>query len=608
MAKQKEKKPKAGLARVFELAADRKGLLVFSGVLSALAAVASFVPYIAIYFIVRDVFYAYPDLAGLDPAGLMQCGLLAIGGVVADVLLYLASSICAHIAAFGTQYQLKSSFTKHLAKIPLGFHLNIGSGRFRKVIDEDIEKIESFLAHQFPDIVAAFAAPVVMMVVLFSVDWRFGLAVLAAVIVAFVLQMMTFGAAGPELTMQMQKAMADMSSASIEYVRGMPVLKVFGQTAYSFKQLHSAIKAYTTFMLTYTLKWETCTAAFQTVINNIYLFILPVGILIGIGSTDYAAFALHFVFYLLFAPSVASVLNKLMYVSSSSMRIAGGVANLDSMMALPELVEPAVSKATQGNELRFDKVSFAYGEQGTDDALTDVSFVAPAGKVTAIVGPSGGGKSTIAHLIPRFWDIQAGAISIGGVDVREMSADALMQQVGFVFQDVYLFGQSIAENIRMGNQSATDEQVKAAAKAAQCDGFVSALPKGYDTVIGQDGVHLSGGEKQRIAIARAIVKNAPVLVLDEATAFSDPENELLIQRALSVLMRGKTVIMIAHRLGTVTQADGIVVMNKGQVCQQGSHENLFAADGMYRHMWENYTRSLSWTLGTDKGGAGNETV
>ncbi len=599
MAAAKQAKPKTGIARIFELAADRKGLLVVSGALSVLAAIASFVPYFAVYFMIRDVVAIYPDFSLLDRQMFIGYGLLALAGIAADVLCYFAASIFAHIAAFGTQYKLKSSFTKHLAKIPLGYHLTFGSGRFRKVIDEDIEKIETFLAHSYPDIVASFTAPLVMIIVLFGFDWRFGLAAMAAVVIALITQMMTFGAAGPELMEKMQRAMADMTGASVEYVRGMPVLKAFGQTAGSFKQLSGSIKAYTKFMLTYTLKWENYTAAFQTIINNIYLFILLVGILIGPGTQDYASFALTFIFYLLFVPSMASVLQKLMYVASSSMRIAGGIASFDAMMNLPELVPPAVPQSCNGTEVSFHEVSFAYNE--TDgEALSKVGFIAKVGEVTAIVGPSGSGKSTIAHLIPRFWDVCGGSVSIGGVDIRQMREEELMKQVSFVFQDVFLFGQSIRENIRMGCPGASDEEVLSAAKAAQCDEFIKRLPKGYDTVIGEDGVHLSGGERQRVAIARAIAQNAPVLVLDEATAFSDPENEHLIQQALTELMKGKTVIMIAHRLNTVRGAQKIVVMEGGAVAEEGTHDLLLKQNGVYARMWKSYSANTEWQAGGRK--------
>ena len=595
MAKQKSLKTKTGMARIFELATAHRGLLTISGILSVIAAIASFVPYIAIYMIIRQIITVYPEFILLDRQAVMGYGMLALAGIAADVLCYLAASVCAHIAAFGTQYKLKSGFTKHLVRIPLGYHLTFGSGRLRKVIDEDIEKIESFLAHSYPDIVASFTAPVVMFVLMFVFDWRFGLAALLAVMVAFAMQMMTFGAAGPDLMVSMQKSMADMTGASVEYVRGMPVLKAFGRTASSFKQLKDAIKDYTQFMLTYTLKWENYTAAFQTVANNVYLFILPVGILIGRSTGDYTTFAMTFIFYLLFAPSMASVLNKLMYVASSSMRISGGVANLDSMMALPELTVKEGSKQSSTNDVAFENVSFSYNGNNTE-ALSGVGFTAKTGEVTAIVGPSGSGKSTIAHLIPRFWDVSGGVVKLGGVDIRSLPEEELMQRVSFVFQDIYLFGQSVKENIRMGCPDATDEEVIKAAKAAQCNGFIMALPEGYETVIGENGVHLSGGERQRIAIARAILRNAPVLVLDEATAFADPENERLIQQALSELIKDKTVIMIAHRLGTVRDADKIVVMENGKVAEMGTHDVLSVKNGLYQKMWNSYIGAISWKL------------
>ena len=577
----KEKKPKSGISRLFELASAHKWLLAVSGILAALASSASFVPYIAVYHVVKEVISVYPDFTNLDASRVTGYGLLAIAGIAADVICFLLSSICAH-----------------LAKIPLGYHLTLGTGRLRKVIDQDIEKMEQFLAHIYPDMVASFTAPVILLVLLFVFDWRFGLAALAAVILAFAIQMMTIGSAGPEVMAQMQKSEADMTEASVEYVRGMPVLKAFGQTAHSFRQLCDAIRAYAKITLTYTLKWENYLSAFTAIINNIYLFILPVGILIGSRTSDYPGFLLGFLFYLLFVPAIASVLHKFMYVSSSSMRIAGGVANYDSMMELPEETHSGIPADAS---VTFRDVSFSY--EGTERvALSGVSFTAQEGKVTAIVGPSGGGKSTIAHLIPRFWDVSQGSISIGGVDIREMTEAELMEQVSFVFQDVYLFHQSIKENIRMGRPDASDEEIRQAAGAAMCDEFVSRLPNGYDTVLGEDGVHLSGGEAQRISIARAIIRNAPVLVLDEATAFADPENEQMIQAALEQLMKGKTVIMIAHRLGTVKDADTILVMDNGNVAETGTHQSLIEKNGLYSEMWERYTETLTWGVGRKHSG------
>lgn len=590
------KQPKSGIPRLFQLAENHRGLLIASGVLAALAAAASFVPYVAIYFIIRDLIGVYPDLSRLDVAAQLGYGAMAVAGVALDAAFFFASSILAHIAAFRTQYELKAAFARHLARVPLGYHITVGSGRFRKVMDQDIEKIEQFLAHSYPDMVASYTAPLALLVLLFAFDWRFGIAAFAAVLLALAIQMMSMGTAGPEVMANMQRTGADMTAASVEYVRGMPVLKAFGQTAQSFRQLADSVAAYTKVTLGFTLKCENYISAFRTIINNIYLAILPVGISIGRNAEDYETFLNSFLFYLLFTPAIAAVLNKFMYVSSSSMRIAGGVANYDAMMALPELPEAGKDETPLGTAVEFRDVSFSY-EEGGAMALSHVSFTAPEGKLTAIVGPSGGGKSTIAHLIPRFWDVTEGSVAIGGADVRSMPEEVLMEQVGFVFQDVYLFGQSIRENIRMGRPRATDREVEEAARAAMCEEFIRRLPDGYETVLGGDGVRLSGGEAQRLSIARAILKAAPILVLDEATAFADPENERMIQAALARLMAGKTVIAIAHRLGTVKNADQILVMSQGRLAEAGTHRELVEKGGLYAHMWERYTQSLSWDIG-----------
>ena len=593
-----EKKAKSGMSRIFELAKDHKRLLAISGVLAALAAIASFVPYIAVYYIIRDVISVYPEFSKLNIESVLWYGMIAIIGIASDVILFFSSSICAHLAAFGTQYKLKTILTEHIAKIPLGFHLNIGSGRFRKVLNQDIEQMENFIAHTYPDMVAAFVAPLALLVVLFVFDWRFGLVSFIAVVAAFGIQMIAMGSSNSELMSKLQKNTADMTEATVEYVRGMPVLKAFGQTAHSFRQLRSAITAYTKFMLTYTLKWKTSTASFMTLINNIYLFLVPVGILIGKGTKDYNDFLLNFIFYLLLAPAIASVLHKFLYVSSSSMRVSGGIESFDAIMALPELTEIKQGKKPDDGTVSFQNVSFSYS--GDDKlALSDISFTAQEGEVTAIVGTSGGGKSTIAHLIPRFWDVSEGRICIGNVDIREMTESDLMRQVSFVFQDVYLFNQSIKDNIKMGFPEATDAEVVEAAKAACCDEFIANLPRGYDTVLGEGGIHLSGGEAQRISIARAIIRNTPILILDEATAFADPENERLIQTALRRLMKGRTVIIIAHRLGSIKDADNILVLNKGKLVESGRHSALLQAKGVYSDMWMRYTQSLEWGIGKE---------
>ena len=590
-------KPKTGLARCMELASKRKSLVFLAAVLSSLAAIASFVPYIAVYGMIRLVLGVFPDLVRLDLAAVMACGWMALAGIAANILLYFLAIFASHLAAFGTLYDLKLLFADHITKIPLGYHLTIGSGRLRKIMDENIESVEGFIAHQFPDFVASVTAPVVMVIILLAVDWRFGLASLAGIILAFVAEFIGFGSSEMKENMgQYQKALEEMNNASVEYVRGMPVVKAFNQTASSFKKLKDAIAGYTEWVLKFSLGWQNCMPAFTTIINNVYLLLVPVGIWVGAHTDDFTSFAMTFLFYLLFVPAISGVLNKIMYISESFMQIDGNVARMDEILNIPEMPEPAHPQQPAGEDVAFRGVSFSYTSDTGEKALEDVSFTARQGQVTAIVGPSGSGKSTIANLISRFWDVSSGSITIGGVDIRDMAQADLMRHVSFVFQDTFLFKQSILDNIRMGNPSASEEQVIAAARAAQCHDFISRLPDGYHTVVGAKGVHLSGGERQRIAIARAIVKDAPIIVLDEATAFADPENEYLIQEAFEKLMQGKTVILIAHRLSTVRSADKIIVMEKGRLVEEGRHDQLVAAGGRYARMWSNYTQAIDWKI------------
>lgn len=595
--KSKKTKSKTGLARCMELASDRKGLIFLSALLSSLAAIASFIPYIAVYFMIREILNVFPDLVQLDMGRIMNYGWLALAGIVANILLYFLAIFSSHIVAFGTLYDLKVLFADHITKIPLGYHLTIGSGRLRKIMDENIESVEGFIAHQFPDFVASITAPIVMVIILFVVDWRFGLASLAGIILAFIAEFIGFGSGAMKENMgKYQKASEEMNNASVEYVRGMSVVKAFNQTASSFKKLQEAISGYTEWVLKFSLGWQNCMPAFTTIINNIYLILVPVGILIGSNTSNFKEFSMKFIFYLLFVPAIAGVLNKIMYISESFMQIDGNVARMDEILNIPEMPETANPQKPQGEDVVFDHVSFTYTGNNEEKALESVSFAAKQGQITAIVGPSGGGKSTIANLISRFWDVTDGKITIGGVDLRDMAQNDLMRQVSFVFQDIFLFKQSILDNIRMGNRNATEEQVIAAAKAAQCHEFISKLPEGYHTVVGTKGVHLSGGERQRIAIARAIIKDSPIIVLDEATAFSDPENEYLIQKAFEKLMQNKTVIIIAHRLSTIRNADKIIVMEKGQIVESGKHDDLVAAGGRYFQMWNHYTEAINWKL------------
>lgn len=593
----KKTKTKTGMARLLELAATQKPLVILSGIFSALSSVVSFVPYIAIYLIVREILGALPSMETVNAPAMIRYGWIAFGGVVGQILLYFAALTFSHLAAFGTLYELKVNFATHLAKVPLGFHVIIGSGKLRKITDENIEKIEGFIAHQLPDLVAAFVAPVVMIIILLTVDWRFGLAAMVGVVAAFMIQILVYGnESSKSMMLKYQASMEDMNNAAVEYVRGISVVKAFKQTVYSFRRLHDTIKAYTSMVIPYTLSWENSFSGFVTLVNNIYLFVVPVGIIIGMKTTDYKEFASSFIFYLIFVQSIAAVLMKVMYVNGNAMKIIGGVEAMDAVLAEPKLAQPAYPKKPVGHDVVFSDVVFSYDKNKQAEALSGISFEAKQGEVTAIVGPSGGGKSTIAHLIPRFFDVTGGSIRIGNTDVKDIASTDLMDKVSFVFQDVFLFKQSVSENIRMGNKSATDEQVIQAAKSAQCHDFIMKLPNGYDTVIGTRGVHLSGGERQRIAIARAIIKQAPIVVLDEATAFADPENEHLIQKAFEVLMKDKTVIMIAHRLSTVRSADKIIVVDGGKVAEEGTHDSLLSLKGKYSSMWNIYTNTASWTI------------
>jgi ATP-binding cassette subfamily B protein len=599
MDKTKEK-PKQGMARLLELGARKKGLIVCSCVLAVISVAVSFAPFIAIYYIIRELVAHFADLGALDTAYMTSLGWLAAGSAVGAILLNFLALMCSHIAAFKTQYELKLEYAAHIASLPLGFHSANSTGKLRKIVDENIEKLEGFVAHQLPDMAGSFAMPVITLAVLFVFDWRLGLASMVPILAAYIIQMVAYSGDKIKGYMkQYQDSIEELNNASVEYVRGISVIKAFNQTIFSFRKFHETITTYSRFVNYYTTSFEKFMAAFMAIINHVYVFLIPVIILIAGGTGDYAKFALASVFYIIFSFSLATPFTKLMYVSSLSIQVSDGISRMDNMMAVQPLPETKSPKTTREYSVSFENVSFSYvsGEEGETAALNGVSFTARQDEVTALVGPSGSGKSTIAHLIPRFYDVNNGAIKIGGVDIRDMASEYLMSIVGFVFQDVFLFKQSVADNILIGDKDAPREQVIAAAKAAQCHGFIEKLPQGYDTVIGSGGVHLSGGERQRIVIARAILKNAPILVLDEATAFSDPENEQKIQLALSELMKGKTVIIIAHRLSTVRGADKILVVDKGRILEEGGHEALVKANGRYSRMWEQYTGAMDWTLG-----------
>lgn len=594
--KQKDMKPKTGLARCLEIASDRQPMVILSAVLSSLAAVASFIPYLAIYGVIKEILSVYPKLDLLDTHRIMLMAWTALGGILLNIVMYFLAILFSHLAAFGTIYELKTAFAKHLTQIPLGYHMNIGSGKLRKIMEDNIDSIEGFIAHQFPDFTASVTAPIVMVVILLAINIKLGLISLAGIVLAFVAEFIGYGSKDMKHNMeQYQNALESMNNASVEFVRGMPVIKAFGRERSSFAKLKKAIADYTDWVLKFSLGWQNCMPAFTAIINNIYLLLIPVGLII-MRSDSGKGFLMDFIFYLLFTPAAAGVMNKIMYVSESFMQVNGSVERMDEVMNIRELSDTRKDIKLSSCDIEFRNVSFSYDED-QQKVLDNVSFKIKEGSLTAVVGRSGSGKSTIANLISRFYDTDSGQVLIGGHDIKDIGVSSLMEQVSFVYQDIFLFRMSIADNISLGKKDASREQIIEAAKLAHCHEFIKDLPDGYDTVIGSSGIHLSGGERQRISIARAILKDAPIVVLDEATAFSDPENEYLIKQSFRNLMKGKTVIMIAHRLGSIKDADNILVMNNGVVAEQGTHDELIGKGGRYKTMWESYEESMQWKVG-----------
>ncbi|MDR2792823.1 MAG: ABC transporter ATP-binding protein/permease [Treponema sp.] len=591
---------KTGMARLWELAFRKKALIIASCVFSAAGVAVSFVPFIAVYYIIRELavhFAGAGTVGNLDTESMMRLGWLAFGGAAGAVLLNFIALACSHLAAFSTLYRLKLEFMRHIAALPLGFHTDNSTGKLRKIADENIEKLEGFIAHQLPDLVGSVAMPVVTLVILFVFDWRLGIVSLVPILLSYLIQSLAFSNKNARIFVnKYQDSLEEMNNAAVEYVRGISVVKAFNQTIYSFRKFYETIKDYGGFCLNYTMTFEIFMELFMAVISHVYLFLMPAIIFLSGRAADYGAFALIAVFYLIFSVSLPATFTKLMYVAQNGKMILNGIERMDEVLDERPLPETASPKTVTEYPVSFEHVTFTYNGEGETTAIQDVSFTARQGEITALVGPSGGGKSTLAHLIPRFYDIAGGAVKIGGTDIRDMASDYLMSIVSFVFQDVFLFKQSILDNILIGNKNATREEAVAAAKAAQCHEFIEALPRGYDTVIGTKNVHLSGGERQRLVIARAVLKNAPIVVLDEATAFADPENERKIQKAFESLMKDKTVIIIAHRLSTVRGADKIVVIDNGLVVEEGVHGELVSAGGRYSRMWERYSGTLNWNL------------
>ena len=601
-----KQKKQSSLARILGYAGGHRNLTLLGCILSALSAVLGLIPYVCVWLAARDVLETWPALTGVS--GSARWGWTAVWTAVISIVLYFAALMSTHIAAFRTARNIRRSAMAHVLKLPLGFFTGSQSGRLRKLIDDNAGLTEDLLAHKLPDLAGTIVTPVAAVLMLFLFDWKMGLLCLLTMVLALLSMCLMMGGKNAGFFHRYQKEIERMSGEAVEYVRGIPVVKMFQQTVYSFKAFYAAIRDYSDLASQYAMSCRVGQTCFLTFINGAFALLIPAALLLASGG-DVRAVLVNFIFYALFAPACGQMINRIMYMSEAVMEADEAVGRLDEILSQEPMENTDIEKQPADAAVSFDHVTFTY--PGADrPALSDVSFAVRPGQVTALVGPSGGGKTTVASLIPRFWDADSGAVSIGGVNVKEMDTEDLMKQTAFVFQDTRLFKESLLENIRAARPDASREEVLSAAHAAQCDDILEKLPHGLDTVVGARGVYLSGGEQQRIALARAILKDAPIVVLDEATAFADPENEHQIQKAFEALIRNKTVLMIAHRLSTVQDADHIIVLSGGKIAEQGCHESLLAQHGVYAAMWEDYQRSARWKVGrTDpKSGKGEKAV
>ncbi|WP_059049374.1 ABC transporter ATP-binding protein [Paenibacillus senegalimassiliensis] len=594
-------KAKSEVSGLLRIAGEKKALLITASVFSVISSLLQIAPFVAIYKIIEELLLHARDPMNVDKDLILFWGMTTFVALLASLITLYIGGMCSHIAAFNILYQLRVRLADHVAKVSMGYHTRTATGELKKIIEVSVEKMEQFIAHQLPDIVSAVVVPLLMIGYLFWLDWRLALVLLLPIAFGIWLQSRMFGSEnGQKAYREFQYAVEEMNATGVEYVRGMPAVKVFGITADSFLTFKQAVDKYRDISLRITNLCKTSYSLFFVIISSLFVFIVPVGILIFNGDSANQAFAITFILFLIVAPSLSAPLLKLLYLGGGLREIVEGNRRIEAIFAEPMTEEPAVPRIPTSYDVVFNQVSFAYESRESKDykpVLNGISFIARAGEMTALVGPSGGGKSTIANLLLRFWDVQEGEITIGGVPIRDMGTEKLMDVVSFVFQDVHLFYDTIEENIRMGNTTATREEVVQAAKTACCHDFIVQLEEGYNTRIGEGGTYLSGGEAQRIAIARALLKNAPILVLDEATAYADAENEHKIQQGLVELVKGKTVLIIAHRLSTICGAEQILVVNRGEIVERGKHEELREKRGLYEQLWRAHMSAATWKLG-----------
>ena len=584
-------KKQSNLSRLLAYAGKHKYLTYASWILSAVSALMALVPYWYIWRIMKEVLETAPNFS--QTQNLTHNGWMAVLCAVLAVLVYIAGLMCSHMGAFRIATNLRIQTMRHIVKLPLGFAESFGSGKLRKIVNESSAATETYLAHQLPDRAGAIATPCGLLVLLFSFDWRLGLLSLVPVLLGFLIMMSMTGANMQQKMKEYQNAFDDMSNEAVEYIRGIPVVKTFGQTIFSFKKFKDSIDRYQKWVIAYTKQMRAPMMFYTAAINGVFAFLIAGGLLFTQNGVT-SGFLLNLIFYIIITPIISVTLTKIMFQSENAMIVDDALQRIDSVLNLQPLAEAARPQAPQGSSIELEHVRFSY--DGKKNALKNISLSIPAGQTVAFVGPSGGGKTTLANIISRFFDPQSGVVKIGGVDVRDIPKEALMNTVSFVFQNSRLIKASILENVRMGKPYATRQEVMRALENAQCTDIIEKLPNGIDTIIGTKGVYLSGGEQQRIAIARVMLKDSPIIILDEATAFADPDNEAKVQTAFSRLSRGKTVIMIAHRLSTVVHADQIYVVKDGEIAESGTFDELIRQNGIFNGMWNNYQTSVQWKV------------
>lgn len=579
-----------------EYAGKYKYLTYASWVLSAISAFAALLPFVYIWRVIKEILDVSPnyDLA----QNVAQNGINAVLSAVIAIIIYIAALMCSHLAAFRVQANIRSRAMRHIVTLPMGFMDGIGSGKARKIVYESSAATETYLAHQLPDKANAVATPVGLIILLLVFDWRLGLLSLAPIVIAFILMSVMTGKRMAEKMKEYNNSLAQMSNEAVEYVRGISVVKTFGQSVFSFKRFKAAIDNYEKWVIAYTKDLRLPMTFYTTFVNAIFAVLIAAALVITSNGVT-KEFLLDLMYYIIITPIITLTLTKIMYASENKLIVADAMSRIDSIMNIEPLSETNSPKHPRDNSVEFRGVSFSYSG-AEKNAVDNVSFKINPGEHAAFVGPSGGGKTTIASLIPRFFDVQSGEVKIGGVNVKDVPKEELMNTVSFVFQDSKLLKTTVLENVRMAKPSASREEVLKALRDAQCGDILEKLPNGVDTVVGAKGVYLSGGEQQRIAIARVMLKNSPILILDEATAFADPDNEAKVQAAFNALAKGKTVLMIAHRLSTVTNADKIFVVKDGKISDVGTHSELTARDGLYARMWEQYNKAANWKVGAVK--------